>query len=104
MVVLLTALSLCACLPIYVPKRVAAPLDQPSVVADSKERVKVGDKVTVYTRKGKTQQFEVTSLEVDGFVGVAWDNKKYRVKYADLNNMWVNRWGWHLLDLFGGPH
>lgn len=104
LVIAITAASLSACLPVYVPKRISAPLNQDRVDLDAKEKVSVGDKVTVYTLKRRTEQFEVTRLEATGFVGVAWDKKQYRVNYADLEKMWVTRWGWDILVLNGGLH
>lgn len=72
------------------------PLEQEQVAADSEEKLQKGDSVVVYTRKGQTDEYEVVELEDSGFVGTAWDHKRYRVRYANLDRIWVKRQEWSI--------
>ena len=81
------------------PAWIGVPIEAGRVQADADETVRVGDTVAIYRGKGVREEYEVTRLEGNGFVGVAWDRKSYRVEYNDLEKLWVKRWKWQPLPL-----
>jgi hypothetical protein len=90
------ALCLSACLPYKAPEWVSIPLRQDQVEADSDDKLRVGEQVIIDTRTKKTYKFQVIRIEHDGFVGIAKDNKHYKMLFKDMESMWVKRWTWHV--------
>lgn len=75
------------------------PLEQEQVAADAEEKLRSGDAVIAYTRTGQTDEYQVVELASSGFVGIAWDHKRYRVQYANLDHMWVKRRKWSVCSI-----
>jgi hypothetical protein len=90
------SLSGCLAFPCKQADRSRISLEQNQVAPDSDEKLREGDKTIVYTRKGQTDEYKIVRLEDGGFVGEAWDHKRYRVLYKNLDRMWVERRKWTL--------
>jgi hypothetical protein len=54
-------------------------------------RLLIGDTARVLTREGKRHVFRVFQIDPDGFHGTARDNKNYRIAYASLTSLEVQR-------------
>lgn len=92
------SLLLAACLPSPKWVWVDVPLNQAQLEASSDYRLKPGDLVRVRTTKEKRLVFRVKSLYASGFNGVASDKKTYRVPYAGLVDMQVERMTYSVVD------
>ena len=104
---MLVAVSLAGCVVIPLPCKKAdksrVPLEQNQLPPDSEERLREGDRVITYTKKGQTDEYEVVRLEDSGFIGTAWDHKQYRVRFKNVDRMWITRYKWGVCPIVLGP-
>jgi hypothetical protein len=97
------ALGLSGCIAVPFPckkaERTRIPLEQPQLLPGSEEKLREGDNVVVYTKKGQTDEYEVVRLEDAGFIGTSWDGKRYRVLYKNVDRAWVIRKKWSVCTI-----
>ena len=94
-VLLLPLLAGCIAIPYKGDQWVVAPIDQAQVRGDAKEKIGPDDSVRVqYKKSGRVDEFTVVELNKDGFIGIAWDRKRYRVSYDQASHLWVERSRW----------
>lgn len=87
---LLAALTVSACIVVPDEDWDEVPLQQDTQTRKG-DRIQPGDAVRVRTREGKVHSFRVSRVEDRAFFGVARNGKSYRVPYATLSSMEVNR-------------
>ena len=97
-VLIAVVIGLAGCVPCHKTPRVTVPLEQ-GRLSPSGEQLQKVDTVHTLTNKGATDEFEIVELQDEGFVGVAWDNKRYRVAYKDIRKLWVERPKWTFCPL-----
>ena len=95
-IVVATALSLSACIPFpcHETPRIKVPLQGGVIDPTSDEKLQTGDIVHAVTPTGAIDEFEVVAVEETGFVGTAWDHKRYNVLYRNLRSLFVERPKW----------
>lgn len=83
-----------ACVPVVTRESVWIEVPATSegqAAAEAPLKLQIDDAVRVHTRQGKRHVFRVDRIDVDGFYGTAKDRKSYRIHYANLVAMEVQR-------------